>query len=142
VHPTAAIAWHANNRRNTRKLEILTESFVGIIVELNKFIDSERDFTEESEIALDTSVQEGDSETVVMIKEILETRIKPAVQQDGGNVVFVKFEDNVVYLRMIGSCSGCPSSSITLKNGIERMLMHWVSEVQGSFTPFAHSHSR
>ncbi|KAL6067862.1 NifU-like protein 4 mitochondrial [Balamuthia mandrillaris] len=78
-------------------------------------------------------IQPGDSETVAMIKEILETRIRPAVQEDGGDIRFHSFdeESGVVYLEMQGSCSGCPSSSVTLKSGIERMLMHWVSEVTG-----------
>jgi Fe-S cluster biogenesis protein NfuA len=61
-----------------------------------------------------------------MIKEILESRVRPAVQEDGGDIVFKGFKEGVVFLKMQGSCSGCPSSSLTLKNGIERMLTHWV----------------
>jgi len=79
----------------------------------------------------DTAILPEDSETVQMIKEILETRIKPAVQEDGGDIVYKDFRDGVVLLKMQGSCSGCPSSSVTLKSGIERMLMHWIPEVTG-----------
>ena len=63
------------------------------------------------------------------IKELLETRVRPAVAQDGGDIIFHRFEDGVVYLHMQGSCSGCPSSTATLKAGIENMLRHYVPEV-------------
>ncbi|CAN1298050.1 NifU-like protein 4, mitochondrial [Linum perenne] len=74
---------------------------------------------------------QDDSETVAMIKELLETRIRPAVQDDGGDIEYCGFETGIVKLRMQGACSGCPSSSVTLKSGIENMLMHYVSEVKG-----------
>jgi len=70
-----------------------------------------------------------DDEIVAQIKELLETRVRPAVAQDGGDIVFHSFEDGVVYLHMQGSCSGCPSSTATLKMGIENMLRHYVPEV-------------
>ncbi len=63
------------------------------------------------------------------IKELLETRVRPAVAQDGGDIVFHDFEDGVVFLEMHGACSGCPSSTATLKVGIENMLRHYVPEV-------------
>jgi Fe-S cluster biogenesis protein NfuA len=72
---------------------------------------------------------EEDSEIVVQIKELLETRVRPAVAQDGGDIVFQDFRDGVVYLHMQGSCSGCPSSTATLKMGIENLLKHYVPEV-------------
>lgn len=74
-----------------------------------------------------------DSETVAMIKELLDSRIRIAVQEDGGDILYHGFDasSGVVFLQLIGSCSGCPSSTVTLKNGIERMLMHWVAEVTG-----------
>lgn len=72
---------------------------------------------------------EEDDEIVIQIKELLETRVRPAVAQDGGDIVFHSFEDGVVYLHMQGSCSGCPSSTATLKMGIENMLRHYVPEV-------------
>jgi Fe-S cluster biogenesis protein NfuA len=73
---------------------------------------------------------EADSEIVVQIKEILETRVRPAVAQDGGDIVFHDFEDGIVYLEMHGSCSGCPSSTATLKAGIENMLRYYIPEVR------------
>jgi Fe-S cluster biogenesis protein NfuA len=60
---------------------------------------------------------------------LIETRVRPAVAQDGGDIVFRAFEEGVVYLHMQGACAGCPSSTATLKNGIENMLRHYVPEV-------------
>jgi len=68
-------------------------------------------------------------EIVLQIKELLDTRVRPAVAQDGGDIVFRGFERGVVYLHMQGSCAGCPSSSATLKMGIENMLRHYIPEV-------------
>jgi Fe-S cluster biogenesis protein NfuA len=73
---------------------------------------------------------EPDSEIVVQIKEILETRVRPAVAQDGGDIVFHDFDEGIVYLEMHGSCSGCPSSTATLKAGIENMLRYYIPEVR------------
>lgn len=70
-----------------------------------------------------------DGEIVATIKELLETRVRPAVANDGGDITFRGFEDGVVFLNMKGSCSGCPSSTATLKNGIENLLKHFVPEV-------------
>jgi Fe-S cluster biogenesis protein NfuA len=70
-----------------------------------------------------------DNEIVSAIKELLETRVRPAVAQDGGDIIFEDFEDGIVYLHMQGSCSGCPSSTATLKAGIENMLRHYIPEV-------------
>ncbi|CAL9074581.1 unnamed protein product [Musa textilis] len=83
--------------------------------------------------SMDTAIHEDDSEIVAMIKELLETRIRPAVQDDGGDIEYCGFdpETGMVKLRMQGACSGCPSSSVTLKSGIENMLMHYVPEVKG-----------
>ena len=72
-----------------------------------------------------------DSEIVVQIKELLDTRVRPAVAQDGGDITFSDFKDGIVYLHMQGACSGCPSSTATLKAGIENMLKHYLPEVQG-----------
>src|SRR5437879_3468769 len=72
---------------------------------------------------------EDEDEVVSQIKELLETRVRPAVAQDGGDIIFHDFEDGVVYLHMQGSCSGCPSSTATLKAGIENMLRHYIPEV-------------
>lgn len=72
---------------------------------------------------------DDDDEVVKQIKDLLETRVRPAVASDGGDIEFDRFEDGVVYLHMRGSCSGCPSSTATLKMGIENMLKHYVPEV-------------
>ncbi|KAJ5245998.1 hypothetical protein N7468_000981 [Penicillium chermesinum] len=74
---------------------------------------------------------EDDDEVVGMIKEILETRIRPAIQEDGGDIEFRGFEDGIVMLKLRGACRTCDSSTVTLKNGIESMLMHYIEEVKG-----------
>jgi Fe-S cluster biogenesis protein NfuA len=71
-----------------------------------------------------------DAETVATIKELLETRIRPAVAGDGGDITFRGFRDGIVYLAMKGACSGCPSSTATLKSGIQNLLKHFLPEVQ------------
>ena len=71
-----------------------------------------------------------DSDIVKQIKELLDTRVRPAVAMDGGDIIYDSFRDGVVYLQMQGACSGCPSSTATLKMGIENMLKHYVPEVQ------------
>ena len=73
---------------------------------------------------------EADSEVVVQIKELLDTRVRPAVAQDGGDITFEGYNEGVVYLHMQGSCAGCPSSTATLKMGIENMLKHYIPEIQ------------
>ena len=70
-----------------------------------------------------------DAEIVVQIKELLDTRVRPAVAQDGGDITFHGFERGVVYLTMRGACAGCPSSTMTLKMGIENLLRHYIPEV-------------
>jgi len=77
----------------------------------------------------DNTAKEEDSDLVIQIKEIIEEKVRPAVAQDGGDIIFRGFEDGVVKLELRGACSGCPSSSVTLKNGIENMLKHYVPEV-------------
>lgn len=81
----------------------------------------------------DTAILDTDSEVVAMIKELLETRVKPAVAADGGNIVFVGFDEptGIVSLALQGACSTCSSSSVTLKHGVENMLRHYVPEVKG-----------
>jgi Fe-S cluster biogenesis protein NfuA len=68
-------------------------------------------------------------ETVDQIIELIETRVRPAVAQDGGDIIYKGFKDGVVFLHMRGACAGCPSSTLTLKNGIENMLKHYIPEV-------------
>ena len=71
-----------------------------------------------------------DEETVKTIKELLETRVRPAVAQDGGDITFQGYRDGIVFLHMRGACSGCPSSTATLRHGIENLLRHFIPEVQ------------
>ena len=77
----------------------------------------------------DTSNTE-DNEAVIKIKEIIDTKVRPAVAKDGGDITFQSFDNGIVYLQMKGSCSGCPSSTATLKAGIENMLKHYIPEVR------------
>ena len=75
-------------------------------------------------------IDENDSDIVKQIKELLDTRVRPAVAMDGGDIIFSSFKDGIVFLHMQGACSGCPSSTATLKMGIENMLKHYIPEVQ------------
>ncbi len=71
----------------------------------------------------------ADAETVATIKELIETRVRPAVANDGGDITFRGFKDGVVYLNMKGACAGCPSSTATLRHGIQNLLRHFVPDV-------------
>lgn len=73
---------------------------------------------------------EDDDDTVQQIKHLLDTRVRPAVAMDGGDIVFQEFDDGIVTLQMRGACQGCPSSTATLKMGIENMLKHYIPEVR------------
>ena len=75
-------------------------------------------------------IASDDDEVVGQIRELIDTRVRPAVAQDGGDIVYKGFEDGIVYLHMQGACAGCPSSTATLKHGIENMLRYYVPEVQ------------
>jgi Fe-S cluster biogenesis protein NfuA len=77
-----------------------------------------------------TEISGEDGEIVQTIKELLDTRVRPAVAQDGGDIVFHGYEDGVVFLHMRGACAGCPSSTATLRHGIENLLRHFIPEVQ------------
>ncbi|KAG1248550.1 hypothetical protein G6F68_013750 [Rhizopus microsporus] len=81
--------------------------------------------------ASDTTILPDDPEEVQMIKELLDTRIRPSIQEDGGDIEYCGFENGIVKLKLKGSCRGCDSATVTLKNGIENMLMHYIPEVQG-----------
>ena len=80
-------------------------------------------------IADDEFFDAADSDTVATIKELIETRVRPAVANDGGDITFRGFKDGVVYLAMKGACSGCPSSTATLRHGIQNLLKHFVPDV-------------
>jgi Fe-S cluster biogenesis protein NfuA len=77
----------------------------------------------------DEFFDDADAETVRTIKELIETRVRPAVANDGGDITFRGFKDGVVYLAMKGACSGCPSSTATLRHGIQNLLRHFVPDV-------------
>lgn len=77
----------------------------------------------------ESSLSEDDDDIVSMIKELLDTRIRPTVQEDGGDVIFKGFENGTVKLKLVGSCTGCPSSTVTLKNGIQNMMQFYIPEV-------------
>ena len=105
------------------KIEIMA-AIIDFFVAEKKAVNDEND----SEIN-DCAILEGDSEVVKQIKELIEIKVKPSVAMDGGDVIFKGFNDGIVSLELKGSCSGCPSSTITLKSGIENMLKHYVPEV-------------
>ena len=91
-------------------------------------------FTTGQKILVDALVgkdapSEDDSEVVKKIKEILDTRVRPAVARDGGDIAFEDFDKGILFLRMQGACAGCPSSTMTLKMGIENMMHHYIPEV-------------
>jgi Fe-S cluster biogenesis protein NfuA len=77
----------------------------------------------------DEFFDDADAETVATIKELIETRVRPAVANDGGDITFKGFKDGVVYLNMKGACSGCPSSTATLRHGIQNLLRHFLPDV-------------
>ncbi|XP_078044263.1 NFU1 iron-sulfur cluster scaffold homolog, mitochondrial [Augochlora pura] len=85
----------------------------------------------EDQPAADTQISEDDDEIVQMIKELLDTRIRPTVQEDGGDIVFMGFEEGIVKLKMQGSCTSCPSSVVTLRNGVQNMMQFYIPEVLG-----------
>ncbi len=116
VAKSDALEWH-----------VLKPSILGALME---HLSADLPIIEADSVAADTvddSVE--DDEVVSQIKELLDTRVRPAVAQDGGDIVFHGFDKGVVYLHMQGACAGCPSSSVTLKMGIENMLKHYVPEV-------------
>ena len=115
VTKTDAIAWQA---LKPQVLGAIMEHFVAGRPVVETDIDD-----------LDEDVEPADAEIVAQIKELLDTRVRPAVASDGGDIVFRGYRDGVVRLHMQGACSGCPSSSATLKHGIENMLRHYVPEV-------------
>jgi Fe-S cluster biogenesis protein NfuA len=79
--------------------------------------------------AADEFYDSKDADAVAQIKELIETRVRPAVANDGGDITFRGFKDGIVFVHMKGSCSGCPSSTATLKNGVQNLLRHFVPEV-------------
>lgn len=78
----------------------------------------------------ETSNNNEDDDVVTQIKDLIDSRVRPAVARDGGDIVFQKFEEGIVYLSMRGACAGCPSSVATLKQGVETLLKHFVPEIK------------
>jgi Fe-S cluster biogenesis protein NfuA len=103
-----------------------------ILTAMVDFFMSGKPVMNKNEKAADASQQANaeDDEVVKEIKELIETRVRPAVAMDGGDIIFHSYKEGVVQLEMHGSCSGCPSSTLTLKQGIENMLRHYIPEVQ------------
>lgn len=104
---------------------VLKPTILGVVME---------HFTSGRPVVLDTggdapTVSVDDDPVVSQIKELIETRVRPAVAQDGGDITFESFDSGIVYLTMRGACAGCPSSTATLKMGIENMLRHYIPEV-------------
>jgi Fe-S cluster biogenesis protein NfuA len=96
--------------------------------------------TDPVDSAHDTKIQEGDSESVQMIKELLETRIRPAIMEDGGDIEYRGFENGEVLLKLRGACRTCDSSVVTLKNGIEVLSLASITDVGYDETLFTRSH--
>ena len=106
--------------------QVLKPAILGVIME---HFAANRPILLEETAAPAATAGADDDEITAQIRELIETRVRPAVAQDGGDIIFQSFEDGVVYLHMQGSCAGCPSSTATLKMGIENMLKHYVPEV-------------
>lgn len=104
-----------------------------IFAKILDFYAEEVAIVSDNPLVSDTTILDTDDEVVATIKELLESRVRPSVQEDGGDIFYEGFdaEAGIVQVRLAGSCVGCPSSSITLKNGVENMLMHYIPEVKG-----------
>jgi Fe-S cluster biogenesis protein NfuA len=116
VTKTDAVAWQS-----------LKPQVLGVIME--HFVAHRPVIAGEPAPAADEDVSPEDADIALQIKELLDTRVRPAVAGDGGDIVFRGYRDGVVRLHMQGSCSGCPSSRATLKHGIENMLRYYIPEV-------------
>jgi Fe-S cluster biogenesis protein NfuA len=106
---------------------VLKPQILGVIME--HFTAGRPVIVESADEVEDTADYGEDAEIVGQIRELIDTRVRPAVAQDGGDIIFQGFDKGVVYLHMQGSCAGCPSSTATLKAGIENMLRHYIPEV-------------
>jgi len=113
-------------KQGEREWYLLKPAILGIIME--HFTAGRPVLLEDSDLEAHADGEEDD-EVVAQIKELLDTRVRPAVAQDGGDIIFRGFENGIVYLLMQGACQGCPSSTATLKMGIENMLRHYIPEV-------------
>ena len=106
---------------------LLKPAILGVIME--HFTAGRDVILPDTPLEAETDAGDDDDEVVSQIKELLDTRVRPAVAMDGGDIVFRGFEDGIVFLHMQGACAGCPASTATLKMGIENMLRHYIPEV-------------
>ena len=109
--------------------QVMKPSVLGGIIDHFNSEDKTVEKEDEKEAKKSLQTNEDDSDIVKQIKELLDTRVRPAVAMDGGDISFCSFESGVVTLQMKGACAGCPSSTATLKMGIENMLRHYIPEV-------------
>ena len=117
-------------KKENLEWQVLKPSILGSI--MDHFNSGEENITKKNQEDKNNSLEEdpNDTDVVKQIKELLDTRVRPAVAMDGGDIIYNSFKDGIVYLHMQGACSGCPSSTATLKMGIENMLKHYVPEVK------------
>ena len=116
------------SKRDDKDWQLMKPGILGVIME--HFTANKPIINSDEHDNLDAAPEEEDDEIVSQIKELLYTRVRPAVAQDGGDIVFEGFNDGVVTVQMRGACAGCPSSTATLKMGIENMLRHYIPEVK------------
>ena len=114
-------------KNDTAEWPLLKPAILGVIME--HFTAGHAVMAEGESETSKEEYNEEDEALVSQIKELLETRVRPVVAQDGGDIVFHGFQEGVVLLEMRGACGGCPSSTLTLKSGIENMLRHYIPEV-------------
>ena len=117
-------------KNDTFDWQVMKPSLLGGIIDHFNSDDVTLEKLENKDSKNSLKSNEVDSDIVKQIKELLDTRVRPAVAMDGGDIIFNDFADGIVYLKMQGACSGCPSSTATLKMGIENMLKHYIPEVQ------------
>ena len=110
--------------------QVMKPSVLGAIIDHFNSDEKTVEILNNKESAQSLKRKDDDSDIVKQIKELLDTRVRPAVAMDGGDIIYNNYEDGIVYLQMQGACSGCPSSTATLKMGIENMLKHYIPEVQ------------
>jgi Fe-S cluster biogenesis protein NfuA len=115
-------------KRDDKAWHLMKPGLLGVIME--HFTANKPVVLSNTESDTGSGINEDDDEIVSQIKELLYTRVRPAVAQDGGDIVFEGFEEGVVTVQMRGACAGCPSSTATLKMGIENMLRHYIPEVK------------
>ena len=127
--PPAREAERAEEHRRSASLQLLAKNFQPVVAEtISVFFKSGEPVVIEAAVQ-DEQPGDDDDETVTQIKELLDTRVRPSVAMDGGDIVYRGFERGVVYLSLQGACIGCPSSNATLKMGVENLLKHYVPDV-------------